>query len=82
MAVGLGSGDMLCSCLGLADLIDDKTLLRWGGLFVVAATVLRRVSEHAFPVQLALAVSSMGHGFVIAGAADVSRGDGALLQLR
>ena len=57
------------TCLGIADLIDDDwwTLFGWGVAFVVAATVLRRVSDHIFPVQLALAVSSMGHGFVIAG---------------
>lgn len=65
------------TCLGIANLIGDdwRILFLWGGVFIVSATVLRRFSDHIFPIQLALAVSSMGHGLVIAGAANFSGGD-------
>lgn len=65
------------ACLGIAELIDDSwlKLIGWGVAFLVAATFLRRFTEHIFPVQLALAWSCVGHGLVIAGVAELFWGD-------
>jgi Domain of unknown function (DUF4401) len=57
-------------CLAIADLIDDEpvSLFAWGAAFLIAATVLRNLTRHIFPVQLALALSVVGHVLVLAGA--------------
>ncbi|MBW3595640.1 MAG: DUF4401 domain-containing protein [Planctomycetes bacterium] len=61
-------------CLGIADLLDDEafSLLGWGAAFLTGATVLRYFANHVFPVQLALAVSLAGHGFVLTGAGELA----------
>lgn len=58
------------SCLGIAGLLNDgeAALLVWGAVFVSGATVLRSLTRHIFPTQLALAGSVAGHGFILAGA--------------
>lgn len=81
MAIGAwGAAICFVICLGIANLLDNHwlTFLAWGSAFVVAATALRRVSNHVFPVQLALAASSVGHGLMIAGAAELFTGHIAL----
>ncbi len=58
------------ACLGIAGFLrgEEIGLLAWGAGLVVAATVLRRLTDHIFPAQLALAVSVAGHGFILTGA--------------
>jgi hypothetical protein len=71
----LGAGAWIAAicfvvCMGIADLIDDEplALFAWGAAFLVAATLLRNVTTHVFPTQLALAGSVVGHAFVLFGA--------------
>jgi hypothetical protein len=57
-------------CLGVADLLDDEpwVLFGWGAAFITSAVVLRNLTSHVFPAQLAQAVSLVGQGCVLAGA--------------
>lgn len=55
--------------LAIAGLIEVEWpgLLVMGLLFIAGATVLRRMTEHLFSVQLALAVSISGHAMILVG---------------
>lgn len=66
------------TCLGIADLFDEKPwiLFSWAAAFLTAATLLRRLTRHVFPIQLALALSAAGHFFALYGASELSRGPG------
>ncbi|MEO8497648.1 MAG: DUF4401 domain-containing protein [Planctomycetota bacterium] len=66
------------ACLGIANLIDDKAwnLLPWAAAFLTSATILRRLTPHVFPAQLALALSAVGHAFALTGAAILNDGGG------
>ncbi len=57
-------------CLGIAGFLDggESALIAWGAVFIIAAAMLRNLTSHIFPTQLALAVSAAGHGFLLAGA--------------
>ncbi len=66
-------------CLGVADLVreEPQVLFAWAVGFLVAAILLRNLTRHVFPHQLALALSAMGHFFAFWGAIDLSPRDAA-----
>jgi len=66
--------------LSIANLITEKppVLLAWAGAFLVGAIVLRNLTRHVFPHQLALAMSVVGHIFAIWCAVEVSPRDADL----
>ncbi len=61
-------------CLAIADLIQSEFPwpFAWSAVFLVAATLLRNLTRHLFPHQLALALSAVGHYFALWGAFEIS----------
>ena len=62
--------------LGIIGLIEDDAwvLLGWGTFFIITATAMRQSCHHLFLVQLALAMSTMGHGLTLTGTLFIDRG--------
>src|SRR5687767_14488859 len=57
-------------CLLAAEWLDETpaSLFSWGSALLIAATILRSRTRRTFPVQLALALSVMGHACLLYGA--------------